>query len=31
MVDYVQTNSAFLDIKITYEIVNNDRLETIRS
>lgn len=31
MVDYVQTNSAFLDTKITYEIVNNDRLEIIRS
>ena len=31
MVDYTQTNSAFLESEITYEIVNNDRLETIRS
>jgi len=31
MVDYTQSNSAFLNIEVTYEIVYNDRLETIRN
>ena len=27
--EYVQTNSALTNLEITYEIVNNGRLETI--
>ncbi len=29
--EYVQTNSTLLNLEITYEIVNNGRLETIHN